>query len=123
MGDKVKIEFHDTCASLGVRLWQIIPTAWLKKRNEKAWASTIEEVKWIVKSRLNFYGYTSYRWIEQFDKTFIIPLKDGKKIKIKKRDNTEHYQEEKDNLEKFRRDIENILTKEVPLIYEAQLSK
>ena len=119
---KIQIEFHNTCPSLGVRLWQLIPTAWLRTKDAKAWKATIKEVQWIVRSRIHVYGYTSYRWVEQFDRTFIIPLKDDQKIEIHKKYN-ENYEEDRANLEKFKTDMEALLVVDVPRIYEENLIK
>ena len=121
--NKVNIEFHNTLASLGVRLWQLIPKAVFKKKNEKAWENTVKEVRWMVRSRLHVYGYTECKWDEQYDKTFISPLRDEQQINIKKKYNKEHYEEERANLEKFRADMEALLAHSVPQIYEDQLTK
>ena len=103
----VIIEFHNTLVSLGTRLWQLVPSQfhYETKRDEKAWESTISLVQELITEELPRYGYTSYRWDEQFDKTFITPLKEGKPLQIKKKNNLEHYEEEKENIENFRADV------------------
>ena len=121
----VSIEFHETLASLGMRLWQMIPQYYKitshSKRDGKAWEETLTQIKEMVNTELPNYGYTSCRWDEQFDRTFITPLRDGKSIPIKKKYNVEHYKEERANLEKFRARIELLLVKNVPLIYSSHL--
>ena len=115
----VIIEFHNTLVSLGTRLWQLVPSQfhYETKRDEKAWESTISLVQELITEELPRYGYTSYRWDEQFDKTFITPMRDGKPLQIKKKNNLEHYEEEKENLENFRADVEQLLIENIPRIY------
>lgn len=115
------IEFHNTLPSLGTRLWPFVPKSFITKKDEKAWKMTIEQIKELITKQLPHFGYTSYRWDEKFDKTFITPIKDGKPLLIKKRDNLEHYEEEQKNLENFRTHIEQLLTTNIPLIYHSQL--
>ena len=116
----VSIEFHSKLASLGIRLWQMVPKD-QNKRNEEAWNLTLIDVRRKIEDRLSEYGYTSCRWDEKFDRTFITPMRDGKPIQIKKKHNLEHYLEEQANLEKFRAEMEGFLTKGIPLIYASHL--
>jgi len=115
----VIIEFHNTVPSLGTRLWQLVPIEFHygDKRNEKAWANTIKQIQVLITEKLPHYGYTSYKWDEQFDKTFITPLRDDKPLQIKKKNNLEHYEEENENLEKFRANVESLLIEYIPRIY------
>ena len=119
----VMIEFHNTLASLGTRLWQLVPIEFHfdTKRNEKAWTNTIDQIKELITNELPHYGYTSYRWDEQFEKTFITPMREGQPLQIKKKNNLEHYKEEEENLENFRANVEYLLIDNIPRIYLSQL--
>ena len=116
----VSIEFHETLASLGTRLWGMIPRSH-QRRDEKAWEKTLVEIKEMIESELPEHNFTSCRWDEKFDRTFITPLRNGKSIQIKKKHNLEHYLEEQANLEHFRARVEQLLSKNLSRIYASNL--
>ena len=117
----VIIEFHHMKASLGTRLWPMVPESFMSKKDEKAWEKTLTQVRELIENELLHFGYTSYIWNEKFDKTFITPMRNHKPILIKKKDNLEHYAEEEKNLENCRAHMEYLLLKNIPIIYYSQL--